>query len=164
MAPRTPRSSGTAPTAPRAVRPPNVPHGEGDSAASFLGPLLQPLLLLLIGEQPVHGYGLAERLGELGIKPRRASTLYRDLRDLEERKSIASSWDASQTRGPARRVYRLTAKGRRELDALMPMVASVSDALVEAQARHAALKAAIARQAQLKAAASEARPKRQRSG
>lgn len=160
MAPRTPRPSGTAP---RAVRSPNVPKGEGDDAASFVGPLLQPLLLLLIGEQPVHGYGLAERLGELGIKPKRASTLYRDLRDLEERKCIASSWDASQTRGPARRVYRLTAKGRRELDALMPMVATVSDALLEAQARHADLKAA-ARQAQLKAAPSEARPRRRRSG
>jgi len=161
MAPRTPRPSGTAP---RAVRSRNVPKGEGHDAASFVGPLLQPLLLLLIGEQPVHGYGLADRLGELGIKPKRASTLYRDLRDLEERKCIASSWDASQTRGPARRVYRLTAKGRRELDALMPMVARVSDALLEAQARHADLKAAAARQAQLKAARNEVRPRRRHSG
>lgn len=158
--PRTARPSGTAP---QAARSPNVPKVDGDEAASFLGPLMQPLVLLLIGEQPVHGYGLVERLGELGVKPKRASALYRELRDLEGRKCIASSWDASQTRGPARRVYRLTAKGRRELDALMPIVKSISDALLEAQARHGVLKAAAARQAQLKAAAGDARPQRRRS-
>ena len=158
MAPPTPR-----PSARRAVQSPAVPKAEGDEAASFVGPLMQPLLLLLIGEEPGHGYGLVERLGELGLKPKRAASLYRDLRDLEERKCITSSWETTQTRGPARRVYRLTAKGRRQLDAVMPIMASVSGALIEAQARHVALKAATAKKAELKAAAGPARPRARRA-
>ena len=128
----------------------HAPH-EADDGASFVGPLLRPLILLLIGEEPVHGYGIVERLGKLGLRPKRATTLYRELRFLEEAKFIASSWDASQTRGPARRVYRLTARGRKELDSLMPAVASVNEALAEVLGRHRMLKAKADRVAVTKA-------------
>ena len=112
-----------------------------DEAGFYLGPLLRPLLLLLVGEDPAHGYGLVERLGRLGVPPRRANTLYRELHDLEANGLIESSWDASQTRGPPRRIYRLTAAGKCELDAIMPAVASVGHALMEAVARDDARKA-----------------------
>ena len=52
MAAPTARPSGTAP---RAVQSPKVPKVEGDEAASFVGPLMPALVLLLIGEQPLHG-------------------------------------------------------------------------------------------------------------
>jgi len=121
---------------PRSATPARV--GE---AAAFLGPLLRPVVLLLVSESPVHGYALVELLGELGVRPKGAGNLYRELRALEEQKLITSFWEASQTRGPARRVYRLTARGGRELERLMPVVAMVSSALVEVQARHRTLKA-----------------------
>ena len=112
-----------------------------DEAGFYLGPLLRPLLLLLVGEDPAHGYGLVERLAQLGVPPRRANTLYRELHDLEATGLISSSWDTSQTRGPPRRIYRLTPAGKCELDAIMPAVASVGHALMEAVARDDARKA-----------------------
>jgi DNA-binding PadR family transcriptional regulator len=94
------------------------------------------VLLLLVANEPVHGYALFERLGELGLQPKWPSTLYRELRDLEASGLIASSWRASQTRGPARRVYRVTRAGRRELEATMGEVALVARRLGEAIARY----------------------------
>ena len=76
-----------------------------------------PLLLLLLAEEPDHGYQLTERLTSFGFDKNRASTLYRELRRLEEEGLVTSHWDASQTRGPARRVYGLTRDGRRALRA-----------------------------------------------
>jgi PadR family transcriptional regulator PadR len=37
--------------------------------------------------------------------------VYRALRDMEEKGWVASSWDEEQTKGPPRRVYRLTTLG-----------------------------------------------------
>jgi PadR family transcriptional regulator PadR len=79
--------------------------------------LIGPLLLLLLAEEPGHGYQLTERLGSFGFDENRASTLYRELRRLEEDGLVTSHWDASQARGPARRVYELTRDGRRSLRA-----------------------------------------------
>ena len=114
-----------------------------DEAGFYLGPLLRPLLLLLVGEDPAHGYGLVERLAQLGVPPRRANTLYRELHDLEKKGLIASAWDASQTRGPPRRIYRLTPAGKCELDATMPAVSSVAHALMEAVSRDDARKVRV---------------------
>ncbi len=111
-----------------------------DEAGFYLGPLLRPLLLLLVGEDPAHGYGLVERLGRMGVPPRRANTLYRELHDLEKKGLISSFWETSQTRGPPRRVYRLTPAGKCELDATMPAVSSVAHALMEAVSRDDARK------------------------
>ena len=78
--------------------------------------LLGPLLLLLLAEEPGHGYDLIERLRSFGFE-NRAGSLYRELRRLEEGGLVTSYWEASQTRGPARRVYELTFDGRRALRA-----------------------------------------------
>jgi DNA-binding PadR family transcriptional regulator len=37
--------------------------------------------------------------------------VYRALRDMEERGLVTSTWDEEETRGPPRRVYRITAQG-----------------------------------------------------
>jgi len=129
-----------------------------DQPGFYLGPLLRPLLLLLVGEDPAHGYGLVDRLGQLGVPPRRANTLYRELHDLEGDGLISSFWDASQTRGPARRIYRLTEAGRCELDAVMPAVSSVAHALIQAVARHDAPEASKAAAPTHPATASGHRP------
>ena len=78
--------------------------------------LVGPCILLLLAEQPSHGYALVDRLKELGFVDGSTGSLYRELRRLEDAGLAHSYWEASQTRGPARRVYELTAAGRRALN------------------------------------------------
>lgn len=74
----------------------------------------RPCLLLLIAEQPSHGYDLLDRLESLGVPPIDAGTLYRNLRSMEREDLVESSWEVSPT-GPARRTYRITPRGREDL-------------------------------------------------
>ena len=78
--------------------------------------LLGPAVLLLLAERPSHGYGLVDRLKLMGWADSSTGALYRELRRLEEAGCVHSWWEASQTRGPARRVYELTHAGRAALD------------------------------------------------
>lgn len=71
---------------------------------------LRPCLLLLIAEQPSHGYDLLERLGEIGYQRAEPGGLYRTLRLLEQEGLITSNWGDSDV-GPRRRTYRLTDEG-----------------------------------------------------
>ena len=77
---------------------------------------IEPSLLLLLRERPVHGYELIERLPELGLEGRvDIGNLYRLLRALEDEGLVRSQWNADLP-GPAKRTYELTAEGRRLLD------------------------------------------------
>jgi PadR family transcriptional regulator PadR len=77
---------------------------------------VEPSLLLLLRERPLHGYELLERLPELGLEGRvDIGNLYRLLRSLEEEGLVSSEWNA-ELPGPAKRTYELTAQGRRLLD------------------------------------------------
>src|SRR5918912_1882016 len=77
---------------------------------------LEPSLLLLLRERPVHGYELIERLPELGVAGRiDVGNLYRLLRSLEAEGIVRSEWSADLP-GPAKRTYELTDAGRRLLD------------------------------------------------
>ena len=77
---------------------------------------VEPSLLLLLRERPVHGYELLERLPELGVEGRvDIGNLYRLLRALEEEGLVSSEWSADLP-GPAKRTYELTGQGRRLLD------------------------------------------------
>lgn len=73
--------------------------------------ILKPALLLLLHHGRSHGYTLIERLEPFALGDVNASVVYRALRDMEEKEWVASSWDDEQTKGPPRRVYRLTALG-----------------------------------------------------
>jgi poly-beta-hydroxybutyrate-responsive repressor len=59
-----------------------------------------------------HGYELLDGLKPFGFdqNPVDSSTVYRFLRDLEERDLVTSRWE-TDSGGPARRLYRLTDKG-----------------------------------------------------
>lgn len=72
---------------------------------------LEPTLLLLLHHGPAHGYTLIEQLDEFSLGDKGPSAIYRALRNMEERGWVASSWDEEQTKGPPRRVYRLTELG-----------------------------------------------------
>ena len=78
---------------------------------------LEPALLLLLAEQPAHGYELVDRVEEL-VPGERADLggLYRILRALEEDGLVVSEWDADEP-GPAKRRYELTDAGHELLRA-----------------------------------------------
>ena len=77
---------------------------------------VEPSLLLLLRERPLHGYELLERLPEVAGEGRvDVGNLYRLLRALEEEGLVSSEWSADLP-GPAKRTYELTAEGRRLLD------------------------------------------------
>jgi PadR family transcriptional regulator PadR len=71
---------------------------------------LRPCLLLLIAEQPSHGYDLLERLKEMGYQRAEPGGLYRTLRLMEQEGLIRSGWGGS-TIGPRRRTYWLSEDG-----------------------------------------------------
>lgn len=71
---------------------------------------LRPCLLLLLREQPAHGYDLLERLRPLGFRRDDPGRLYRALRALEGDGLVRSTWEKS-TSGPDRRMYELTRTG-----------------------------------------------------
>src|ERR687888_2093713 len=66
---------------------------------------VEPSLLLLLRERPVHGYELIERLPELAGEGRvDVGNLYRLLRALEGEGLVTSEWRADLP-GPANRTY-----------------------------------------------------------
>ncbi|MBN1135734.1 MAG: helix-turn-helix transcriptional regulator [Anaerolineae bacterium] len=77
---------------------------------------LEPCLLMLLCCNEAHGYELLNRLAPFGFdqNPVGLSTVYRILRDLEDRGFVQSHWDAGNA-GPARRLYQLTEEGDRYL-------------------------------------------------
>jgi DNA-binding PadR family transcriptional regulator len=76
--------------------------------------LIQPAILVVLAKGPLHGYRLAERIGQIpgfaGQKPD-VSGVYRLLRVMERKGLVVASWDVS-TRGPAKKCYQMTPDGR----------------------------------------------------
>jgi PadR family transcriptional regulator, regulatory protein PadR len=77
--------------------------------------VLDPLILAVLAEGPLHGYAVIEELkarsgGELDLPE---GTVYPALHRLERRGLLRSAWTRAE--GRRRRIYRLTAGGRREL-------------------------------------------------
>src|ERR1051325_12048355 len=69
---------------------------------------VEPSLLLLLRERPLHGYELLERLPEVGVEGRvDIGNLYRLLRALEEEGLVSSEWSADVP-GPAQGPHQLT--------------------------------------------------------
>lgn len=76
--------------------------------------LLRPAILRALAEKPLHGYMIAQHLGELAMfknQPADAAGLYRTLKEMEKEGLLTSEWDTGE-KGPARRLYRLTSGGR----------------------------------------------------
>jgi DNA-binding PadR family transcriptional regulator len=77
--------------------------------------LIQPAILVVLAEGPLHGYRLTERIGALpgfaGNKPD-VSGVYRFLKTMESKGLVVSSWDLAE-RGPARKAYQITSAGER---------------------------------------------------
>jgi PadR family transcriptional regulator PadR len=75
---------------------------------------LRACLLLLLREEPAHGYDLLERITAFGLDDSDPGGLYRTLRRLEEDGLVHSAWEPSAS-GPQRRIYEITRAGMQEL-------------------------------------------------
>jgi PadR family transcriptional regulator PadR len=71
----------------------------------------EPAVLLLLREQPRHGYDLLEQVPELTGERVDMGNLYRYLRRLETEGIVHSKWD-DELPGPSKRTYTLTDEGR----------------------------------------------------
>jgi poly-beta-hydroxybutyrate-responsive repressor len=99
-------------------------HGESARPKDFL----RACLLLLLREQPAHGYDLLQRLRPLGFTRDDPGGLYRALRALERDGLVASTWKPSPA-GPDRRIYTVTRKGTEELHAHAKSLVAARDSL-----------------------------------
>ncbi|MEO5939739.1 MAG: helix-turn-helix transcriptional regulator [Candidatus Limnocylindrales bacterium] len=88
----------------------------GATGAGGTGSFFRACILLLLAEQPAHGYDVLERLTRFGFDSGDSGWLYRTLRAYEREKVLDSTWQISAS-GPPRRVYSLTDHGRDLLDA-----------------------------------------------
>ena len=79
-----------------------------------LDKFVRPAIMTVLAGGELHGYRIAERVAASpvlrGVRPD-PTGVYRTLRAMEKRGFVSASWSLSE-RGPARRVYRLTAAGR----------------------------------------------------
>lgn len=75
--------------------------------------VIEPLLLFLINELPMHGYQIIKELEKRsqGYFKVRESTIYSALRRLEKEGLVLSSWEQGAQR-QKRRCYKLTEEGR----------------------------------------------------
>ena len=103
--------------------------------------LLRPSILVMLLEEPAHGYQLADMLTERGIVPEHldSSAIYRDLREMEEHGWIESHWD-EDSKGPRRRVYKVTERGLNCLEAWMENLGAVGERIGDLIARFQVLR------------------------
>lgn len=92
--------------------------------------------MLLLDSGASYGYEMRRELDshQLSVDP---SVVYRTLRKLERDGWVSSRWMQSAA-GPRRRFYKLTAKGRRNLDdiaALITEIRDLNDMFVQAHER-----------------------------
>ena len=88
------------------------------SKADLLQGTLDMLVMRAVADEPLHGYALVHRLklisgGRLDVPQ---GSLYPALHRLENRGMLKAEWQQT-TSGREAKVYRLTAKGRKQLEA-----------------------------------------------
>ena len=110
---------------------PDVPVevAQGPSAQRAVRPrreLLVGWLLLHLDAGATYGYDLRRAFDAQRLSPD-PGAMYRMLRRLEADKWVQSRW-LSSAAGPRRRFYRLTGRGRRNLDEIARLIVAIRDA------------------------------------
>ena len=79
---------------------------------------LDLLILKAVAVDPVHGYAIAQRLEQVsrGVVQVPEGSLYPALHRLENRGLLTANWKKTET-GREAKFYRLTRKGRKQLEA-----------------------------------------------
>jgi DNA-binding PadR family transcriptional regulator len=89
---------------------------EGDALRGHL----EVIVLSVLKRDGAHGFEILRRLEEKGegVLKLKEGSLYPALYRLEEAGMVKGEWEdaLSRRRGPRRRIYQLTAKGRKRLD------------------------------------------------
>ena len=97
--------------------------GKGHHGGGYCGcggnlhrPFIFPAVLLLLSEEPGHGYSLSRKLIELGLleDETNLAPIYRVLTRLED-EGLAEHEHVGKGQGPARKVYHLTESGTEAL-------------------------------------------------
>ncbi|MDR0327292.1 MAG: PadR family transcriptional regulator [Planctomycetaceae bacterium] len=87
-------------------------------AGATLDKLIQPAILAILTQEPLHGYELTQRIGEiphfLDELPD-LSGIYRMLKSLETRGMVTSNWDLSSG-GRPKRIFSITESGKQCLE------------------------------------------------
>ncbi len=90
---------------------------------------LKPIILLLLRDGESHGYELIRLAGELDLEDCLSTgSVYQILRRLTVEGLVTSWWDMRE-RGPARRVFVLTAQGESHLTKSLPQLAELEVAV-----------------------------------
>jgi len=98
---------------------------------SSLEKLVQPALLAILAGKTCHGYGIKKKIGSLlygETESPKAPSIYKALNFLETTELVTSSWDTDQ-KGPAKRLYAITPKGRACLETWATTLTRYSDTL-----------------------------------
>ena len=103
----------------------DAPETDAPAQPQLTRELLAAWLLLLIARHASYGYGLRRALDDSDVHPDPA-TLYRVLRRLEHTGWLESRW-MDPAAGPRRRLYRVTARGRRNLDDVARVIVAIRD-------------------------------------
>lgn len=106
----------------------NAPHA---CAMVKLYRFTEPVLLLLLRKKKqAYGYELAQEVNQQALTGANIErgAVYRTLRTLEANGHVVSDWDVSGS-GPARRHYRLTARGEEHLQEWAMVVEHLADSM-----------------------------------
>ena len=79
-----------------------------------LDKMIQPAILAILTEGPLHGYELGQKIGDiphLFEEPPDLSGTYRILKSFEKRGMVTSSWNITQG-GHPKRIFAITESGR----------------------------------------------------
>lgn len=101
--------------------------------AEYMAGLLRVLILSELSRGPGYGYGISKGIqrnsgGELAVRP---ESLYPVLHRMELEKLVSARWETADN-GRPRKVYTLTAKGRRRWDKARRQFIAASRAAVKA--------------------------------
>ena len=110
---------------------PDAPHAALPSSRFELAPprrFVLPALLLLLSEEPGHGYSLEKGLRDFRFGQIDRPTVYRALAHLEA-DGLVESWSEARKAAQARRVYRITPLGERTLGVWMSVIKTERDYL-----------------------------------
>jgi len=101
-----------------------------EDKAAILKGTLDMLILKIVALGPIHGYAISQRIQQISKDyfQLQQGSLYPALHRLENRGWLAADWRATET-GRDAKFYKLTPKGRKQLEAEMESWERMSQAV-----------------------------------